>query len=55
MNNNSPNYYYYLKLSHDRFIPNPFQFIIHVTSFNPTLYSLTEKLALNKLQINKLS
>jgi hypothetical protein len=30
-----------LKIGHDRFLPNPFQFIIHLSSFHSTLYSLS--------------
>jgi len=30
-----------LKLGHDRFLPHPFQFIIHLSSFHLTLYSLS--------------
>jgi len=30
-----------LKLGHDRFLPNPFQFIIHLSPFHSTLYSLS--------------
>jgi hypothetical protein len=30
-----------LKLGHDRFLPDPFQFIIRLSPFNLTLYSLS--------------
>jgi len=30
---------YYLKLGHRRYLPNSFQFIIHISSFHCTLYS----------------
>jgi hypothetical protein len=30
----------YLELSHDRFLPHPFQLIIHLSAFYSTLYSL---------------
>jgi hypothetical protein len=30
-----------LKLGHDHFLPNPFQFIIHVSPFHSTLYSVS--------------
>jgi hypothetical protein len=36
------------KLGHDRFLTNPFQFIIHLPLFHPTLYSLNETAPLNK-------
>jgi hypothetical protein len=40
----------YLKLQHDRFLPLPFKFIIHLSLLHSTLYSLqvTEKASLNK-------
>jgi hypothetical protein len=41
---------YYFKLGHDRFLPKPFQFIIHLSPF-PSM--LTEKASVNELQINK--
>jgi hypothetical protein len=31
----------YLKLGHDRFLPHPFQFIIHLSAFHLTIYSLS--------------
>jgi hypothetical protein len=46
------------KLGHDRFLPNPFQFIFHISPFLSTLYSLQYwKKSLNKvkqIQINVL-
>jgi hypothetical protein len=57
-----------LKLGLDRFLPNHFQFIIHLSPFHSTIYIyiaiyiyiyiyilvwFTEKVSLNKLQINK--
>jgi len=30
-----------LKSGHDRFLPNPFQFIIHISPFHSTLYSFS--------------
>jgi hypothetical protein len=30
----------YLKLGHDRYIPRPFRFVIHMSFFHSTLYSL---------------
>jgi hypothetical protein len=30
----------YLKLRNDRFLPHPFQFVIHLSSYCSTLYSL---------------
>jgi hypothetical protein len=30
-----------LKLGYNRFLPNPFQFIIHLSSFHSSLYSLS--------------
>jgi hypothetical protein len=46
---------YYLKLYHDCFLPNPFQFIIHLSSFHSTLHSLRYWNSVeNKLQIYKL-
>jgi hypothetical protein len=42
------------KLAHEPFLPNPFQFIIHLSPFHSTLYSLRQwKASLNQLQINK--
>jgi hypothetical protein len=46
-----------LNLGQDRFLPNHCQFIIHLSPFHSTMYSLvTEKAPLNKLQkINRMS
>jgi hypothetical protein len=30
-----------LKLGHNHFLPNPFQFIIHIPAYHSTLYSLS--------------
>jgi hypothetical protein len=39
-----------LKLGHDHFLPNPLQFIIHLSPYNSTLYSLHYwKSSLNKI------
>jgi hypothetical protein len=39
-----------LKLVHDRFLPHPFQMIIHPSSFHPMLYNMSySKASLNKL------
>jgi hypothetical protein len=40
-----------LKLGHDRFLPRPFQFIIHISPFFilRSIASVTEKASLNKL------
>jgi hypothetical protein len=36
------------RLGHDRFLPNPFQFIIHLSPSHPTLNTIdTEKTSLN--------
>jgi hypothetical protein len=44
----------YLKLDHDRFLPHPFQFTIHLLSSHSTLYSLScQESCSFKLQINK--
>jgi hypothetical protein len=41
-------------LGRDHFIPNSFQFIIHLSAYRPTLYSFdTEKVALNNLRTKK--
>jgi hypothetical protein len=41
-----------LKLGHDRFLPNPFQFIIHLSpSIRRCRVLVTENASLNKLQI----
>jgi hypothetical protein len=38
------------KLVHDRFLPHPLQFIIHISSFIPSyIVCVTEKASLNKL------
>jgi hypothetical protein len=44
--------YSILKLSHNRFLPNHFHFIIHLPHSHSTLYigCVTEKASLNKLQ-----
>jgi hypothetical protein len=43
----------YLQLGHGRFLPNLFQFIIHISTLHSTLYILSYwKTSLNKLQIN---
>jgi hypothetical protein len=41
-----------LKLGHDRFLPNPFQFIIYLSPFHSTLYiHIYWKTSLNKQQL----
>jgi hypothetical protein len=43
-----------LKLGHNRSLPNPLKFIIHISPFHSALYDLSsEKESLNKTQINK--
>jgi hypothetical protein len=43
-----------LKLGHDHFPPNRFQFVIHLSPFHSTLYSFSYwKSVIEKLQINK--
>jgi hypothetical protein len=44
-----------LKSGHNCFLPNPFQFIIHLSSFHLTLYSMRYfKVSTNKLQTNNI-
>jgi hypothetical protein len=45
-----------LKLGHDCFLLNPFQFIIHLSQYFMQYYIVwvTEKVSLNKLQIPKI-
>jgi hypothetical protein len=40
-----------LKLSHGRFLPHPFQFIIHLSSIRRNIVFVTEKASPNKMQI----
>jgi hypothetical protein len=44
---------YYFKLGHDRFLPHPLQFIIHLSPFNSTLYNLSYWERVVKLTTNK--
>jgi hypothetical protein len=32
---------YYLKLGHDRFVTQPFRFIVHLSPFHSTIYGLS--------------
>jgi hypothetical protein len=39
------------RLGHNRFLPNPFQFIIHDSSYYPPLYSLDTERVVNTKKI----
>jgi hypothetical protein len=46
-----------LKLRHNRFLLHPFQFVLHLSPYHSTLYSLvwvTEKATKNNIQINQI-
>jgi hypothetical protein len=43
-----------LKLVHDRFLQNNFHFIVYLSTFHSTLYSLSYWSSSNKLQIHKI-
>jgi hypothetical protein len=42
-----------LKLGHYRFLPNPFQFTIHLSPFHSTLYNLKKRRQINYNQTSK--